>query len=227
MSLYVIATPIGNLDDITQRAVKCLKTCDIIACEDTRVTSRLLQAFDISPKRMIPYRDDNESRVTEGLLSELMIGKNIGLVSDAGTPCISDPGFRVVRAARKAGVQVNVIPGACAAISALSGSGLPSDGFLFLGFLPARSAARVKIFQKYVDFEYSLIFYESCHRLLKFLEDALDVFGDDRYVCVAKEITKLHEQFFVDTLRNVYEKIFKTVVKGEFVITISPGRFVM
>ncbi|MDE6431791.1 MAG: 16S rRNA (cytidine(1402)-2'-O)-methyltransferase [Opitutales bacterium] len=225
MGLYIVTTPIGNLLDITYRAVECLRASDIIACEDTRITSKLLKHFGISSKPMLPYRDDNEIRVTDRLISELQDGKNVCLVSDAGTPCISDPGFRIVRAARKFGISVTVIPGACALVSALSGAGLPSDGFLFLGFLPAKSSARIKIFQKYFDFEYTLIFYESCHRLLKFLSDAVAVFGPTRCVCVAKEITKIHEHYFVGPLGTVYEEVSKSAVKGEFVVIIAPNRF--
>lgn len=226
MGLYIVATPIGNLQDITYRAVECMKSCDVVACEDTRVTAKLLKMFEIS-KPMVPYRDDNENKAAEHLMSLLKDGKIVCLVSDAGLPCISDPGFRIVRAARRAGISVTVIPGACAAVSALSGSGLPSDGFLFLGFLPAKSASRTKIFQKYIDFEYSLIFYESCHRLQKFLADALLVFGENRCVCVAKEITKIHEHYFVGTLKKVADEVSKAVIKGEFVVIVAPGRFVM
>ncbi len=226
MGLYIVATPIGNLKDITYRAIECLRLCDIIACEDTRVSSKLLREFEIS-KPMLSYRDDNEVRTSEYLLSELQSGKNICLISDAGMPCISDPGFRIVRACRKIGIPVTVIPGACAALSGLAGSGLPSDGFLFLGFLPSKSSARIKIFQKYIDFDYSLIFYESCHRLLKFLNDAESVFGSERCICVAKEITKLREKFFVGDLQVVREELSRTQVKGEFVIILAPRRFKM
>lgn len=224
MSLYVVATPIGNLEDISYRAVECLRSCDVIACEDTRVSSKLLHKFAIS-KPMISYRDDNESRVCESILSYLRDSKTVCLISDAGTPCISDPGFRIVRICRKYNIDVKVIPGACAAMSALAGSGLPSDGFLFLGFLPAKTSARIKVFKKYMDFDYSLIFYESCHRILKFLNDAHSVFGDNRVVSVAKEITKIHEKFFVGNLKYIQDEIIKNAIKGEFVIIFAPERF--
>ncbi len=226
MGLYIVGTPIGNLEDISYRAVKCLQMCDIIICEDTRISSRLLSKFDIC-KPLISYRDDNEVQMSGILLSKLQAGKNICLVSDAGMPCISDPGFRIVRACHKNNIKVSIIPGACAALSALVCSGLPSDGFLFLGFLPNKSAARVKVFEKYSNFDYSLIFYESCHRLLKFLEDASKVLEDTRCICIAKEITKIHERFFIGNLIDIKENLIKFPIKGEFVIIIAPKRFVI
>ena len=158
-TLYVVATPIGNLSDISERAIETLRACDVIACEDTRVTGNLLRKFDIS-KEMFVNEDSRERAVAPVLLSILKSGRNVALVSDAGTPCISDPGFRIVRACRAEGVKVVPMAGACAFAAALSASGLPSDSFLFAGFLPAKTSARKNFFEKYKDFAHTLIFYE-------------------------------------------------------------------
>lgn len=223
-TLYVVATPIGNLSDISQRAVDTLKSVDIVACEDTRVTGRLLNKFDIS-KEMFVYEDSRERNVAPILLHRLKEGKNVALVTDAGTPCMSDPGFRIIRACRSEGIKVEPIPGACAFITALSASGLPSDSFLFAGFLPAKTAARKTFFEKYKDFEHTLIFYESPYRIDKFLDDALEVFGGERTVCFAKELTKMFERFFVRKLSSVAVEMKKSSLKGEFVIIIAPKDF--
>ncbi|MDR3274281.1 MAG: 16S rRNA (cytidine(1402)-2'-O)-methyltransferase [Puniceicoccales bacterium] len=226
MTLYVVATPIGNLDDISPRAIEVMRAVDCIVCEDSRVSSKLLNKFGIN-KPLFPYRDDNETQASEKVLNFLREGKDVCLVSDAGTPCISDPGFRLVRACRKQGLKVESIPGPCAAIAALSISGLPTDGFLFVGFLPSKKSARINFFKKYVDFAYTLVFYESCHRIDKFLADAHEIFGSERTVCVAKELTKLHEMFLVDKLSAVCEKMATASTKGEFVVIVAPSRFAM
>lgn len=175
-TLYVVATPIGNLSDISERALETLRSCDLVACEDTRITGAMLRKFGIE-KEMFVNEDSRERGVAPLLLERLKAGKNVALVSDAGTPCISDPGFRIVRACRACGVKVVPVPGACAFASALSASGLPSDSFLFVGFLPAKTAARKNFFEKYADFGHTLIFYESPYRIEKFVDDALEVFG--------------------------------------------------
>jgi len=222
--LYIVATPIGNLADISERAIQTLKDCDIVACEDTRVTGNLLKHFGIS-KEMFVNEDSREKNVAPILLEKLMSGKNVALVSDAGTPCISDPGFRIVRACRAAGIPVVPIPGACAFASALSASGLPSDSFLFAGFLPAKTSARKNFFTKYKDFEHTLIFYESPYRIEKFVDDALEVFGANRNVCIAKEISKMFERFFVGNLGEVAAQLKNASTKGEFVVLIAPNDF--
>ncbi len=223
-TLYVVATPIGNLADISERALETLRACDIVACEDTRVTGALLRKFDID-KEMFVNEDSRERAVAPILLEKLKAGKNIALVSDAGTPCISDPGFRIVRACRAEGVKVVPIAGACAFAAALSASGLPSDSFLFVGFLPAKSAARKTFFERHKDFAHTIIFYESPYRIEKFIDDALEVLGGERTVCVAKEISKMYERFFVGKLADVASELKKSSTKGEFVVLIAPESF--
>ena len=194
--LYVVATPIGNLADISERAKSTLAECDLVACEDTRVTGGLLGKLGIK-KTMFVNENSREKSAVPALLEKLMEGKNIALLSDAGTPCISDPGFRIVRECRRAGIKVVPIPGACAFISALCASGLPSDSFLFAGFLPPKTSARKAFFEKYADFPHTLIFYESPYRIEKFADDALEVFGGERVVGVAKEKKKILKKYFL------------------------------
>ena len=225
-TLYVVATPIGNLSDISERALETLRSCDLVACEDTRITGAMLRKFGIE-KEMFVNEDSRERGVAPLLLERLKAGKNVALVSDAGTPCISDPGFRIVRACRACGVKVVPVPGACAFASALSASGLPSDSFLFVGFLPAKTAARKNFFEKYADFGHTLIFYESPYRIEKFVDDALEVFGCDRIVCVAKEISKMFERFFVGRLADVAAELKKSSTKGEFVVIVAPDGFTL
>lgn len=222
--LTIVPTPIGNLGDISHRAIEALKSCDIILCEDTRVCSKLLKFVGIT-KKLITYRDDNEQKQISLILSLIKDGNSVCLTTDAGTPCISDPGYRIVNACRKNNIQIEVLTGPCAAITALSASGMPTNGFLFVGFLPNKSSARRKFFEKYKNFEYSIIFYESCHRIQKFIEDAYLVLGRNRTICVAKEITKLHESFITGKLYEALEKIKQTPQKGEFVIIIAPQSF--
>ncbi len=223
-TLYIIATPIGNMSDISERAIETLRLCDVVACEDTRVTGNLLKRFGIS-KEMFVNEDSRERSVAPALLEMLKNGKNVALVSDAGTPCISDPGFRIVRACRAEGVKVVPIPGACAFAAALSASGLPSDSFLFAGFLTAKTSARKNFFEKYKNFEHTLIFYESPYRIEKFIDDALEIFGGGRMVCVAKEISKMFERFFVGELADVAAELKKSSTKGEFVVLVAPADF--
>ena len=222
--LIIVPTPIGNLGDISHRAVEALKSCDVILCEDTRVCSKLLKFIGIT-KKLITYRDDNEQKQISLILSLIKDGNSVCLTTDAGTPCISDPGYRIVNACRKNNIPIEVLPGPCAAITALSASGMPTNGFLFVGFLSNKSSARRNFFEKYKNFEYSIIFYESCHRIQKFIEDAYLVLGGNRTICVAKEITKLHELFITGKLYEVLEKIKQTPQKGEFVIIIAPQSF--
>lgn len=225
-TLYIVATPIGNLSDISQRAIDTLRGCDIVACEDTRVTGALLKKFDIS-KEMFVNENSREKSVAPLLLEKLKAGKNIALVSDAGTPCVSDPGFRIVRACRAEGVKVVPVAGACAFIAALSASGLPSDSFLFAGFLPPKTSARRSFFEKYRDFGHTLAFYESPYRIEKFVDDAVEVFGADRVACVAKEISKVFERFFVGTLGEIKAELKSASTKGEFVVIIAPEGYAL
>lgn len=190
--LYIVPTPIGNLGDITQRALDVLQAVDLIAAEDTRHTGLLLQHFAISA-RLFALHDHNEQQKAETLLAKLKEGQNIALVSDAGTPLINDPGYHLVRTCREAGVQVVPLPGPCAAIAALSAAGLPSDRFCYEGFLPAKSKGRRDTLRALENEPRTLIFYESTHRLIESLEDITSVLGESRYVVLAREITKTWE----------------------------------
>jgi len=190
--LYVVATPIGNLEDWSPRAVSTLKAVSVVAAEDTRHSGRLLQHFNIST-RLMAVHDHNEAGRVEGLLAKLEAGDDIALISDAGTPLISDPGYRLVAAAQAAGLKVVPIPGACAAIAALSAAGLPSDRFIFEGFLPARSSARRDRLQQLASEPRTLMFYEAPHRIVECLDDMVTVIGGERRVVLARELTKTFE----------------------------------
>lgn len=222
--LYIVATPIGNLSDITIRAISILDSCDLIACEDTRVSRGLLQHFGID-KPTISYRDANEREQTQFLLDELQKGKSIALVSDAGTPTLSDPGFRIVRACRKFEIPVVPIPGASALLAALCASGLPTNDFRFFGFLTPKSAARKRFLEEHKTVSYTLILYESSHRIEKFMDEMLELLEPSRIIALAREITKLHETFLVGEITHVHQTFQKQSHKGEFVILIAPNDF--
>lgn len=224
--LYVVATPIGNLADLTERARLILSTVDVVACEDTRTTGSLLTRIGLH-RPLVPYHDHNETHAADHLVARLREGQSVAVVSDAGTPAISDPGFRVVRACRRAGLPVIPIPGACALAAVLSASGLPTDGFLFAGFLPPKTSARSAFLEKYRDFDYTLALYESCHRIDKFAAEIVAVLGPDRIVCLAKEVTKLHETWLVGPAAEVEARLAKTSLKGEFVVLIAPNGFTL
>ncbi len=187
--LYIVPTPIGNLSDITQRALEVLQAVDLIAAEDTRHTGLLLQHFAINA-RLFALHDHNEQQKAETLLAKLKEGQNIALVSDAGTPLINDPGYHLVRTCREANIRVVPLPGPCAAIAALSAAGLPSDRFCYEGFLPAKSKGRRDTLKALEEEPRTLIFYESTHRLVESLEDICVVLGESRYVVLARELTK-------------------------------------
>ncbi|MEA1063409.1 16S rRNA (cytidine(1402)-2'-O)-methyltransferase [Erwinia sp. HR93] len=193
--LYIVPTPIGNLEDITQRALSVLQSVDLIAAEDTRHTGLLLQHFAIKA-RLFALHDHNEQQKAETLLAKLREGASIALVSDAGTPLINDPGYHLVRACREANVRVVPLPGACAAITALSAAGLPSDRFCYEGFLPAKSKGRRDVLKALEQEPRTLIFYESTHRLIESLADMCAVWGDARYVVLARELTKTWETIY-------------------------------
>ncbi|SFV86076.1 rRNA small subunit methyltransferase I [hydrothermal vent metagenome] len=222
MPLYIIATPIGNLDDITFRAIETLKTVDIILAEDTRHSKKLLSAYDIdTPVRA--FHEHNEMAKTADVIAKLLAGKNIALISDAGTPLISDPGFILVSEAKKAGIIVSPIPGASAIISAMSSSGIASNAFTFFGFLPAKTTARLKAIQAIAHLDKTAIFYESPKRILACAKDLLQILGEERIVCFAKEISKSFETITTDTLPKIIEylTVDEAHQKGEFVILIS------
>ena len=222
--LYVVATPIGNLADLTERARAILTAVDVIACEDTRTTGGLLTRLGLR-KELVAYHEHNEIEMAERLADQLAAGKSVAVVSDAGTPALSDPGFRVVRACRRRGLPVVPVPGPSALTAVLSASGLPTNGFLYVGFLPPKSAARISFFEKYRDFTYTLALYESCHRIDKAIEEIVATLGPTRVICVAKEVTKLHEAFFVGPAADVQSRLAKASLKGEFVLLIAPKDF--
>ncbi|KAA0873924.1 16S rRNA (cytidine(1402)-2'-O)-methyltransferase [Nitrincola tapanii] len=220
--LYVIATPIGNLNDLSPRAIKVLGSVDLIAAEDTRHTGRLLAQFSIKAP-MISVHEHNETQRTELILHKLAEGQSVALVSDAGTPLISDPGYPLVRAVRAAGFKVSPIPGCCAFVAALSVSGLPSDRFMFCGFLPSKASARERILQEWVGFTATLIFYESTHRILDSLASMLKVFGPEREAVVARELTKTFETIRGGCLQDLltWMQADPNQQKGEFVVLIQ------
>jgi 16S rRNA (cytidine1402-2'-O)-methyltransferase len=220
-ALYLVATPIGNLEDITLRALRVLREADLVACEDTRHTGKLLAHFEIE-KATVSYHEHNESQRTAELLSKLEAGARIALVSDAGTPLISDPGYRLVTAAIAAGIPVVPIPGASALLTALSAAGLATDSFRFCGFLPPKSAQRRKTLEQLRGETCTLIFYEAPHRIQDTLVDIAEIFGD-RPVVVARELTKLHEEFLRGTATEVAAQL--TSVKGEITLVIGKGSF--
>lgn len=224
--LYVVATPIGNLADLTDRARAILGGVDLIACEDTRTTGAMLTRIGIR-RELVAYHDHNETEAADRLCALLVAGKSIALVSDAGTPAISDPGFRLVRACRRQALPVVPVPGANAVISVLSAAGLPTNGFLFAGFLPPKTSARTAFLEKYRDFDYTLALYESCHRIDKFADEIVATLGPTRVICVAKEVTKLHETFLIGPASEVRDRLAKTSLKGEFVVLIAPADYVL
>lgn len=221
-TLYLVATPIGNLDDMTQRAISVLGSVDIIAAEDTRHSKPLLNHFGISA-RLLAYHDHNEESQSEKLLVRLLEGESVALISDAGTPLINDPGFRLVALAHDNAIKVVPVPGACAAIAALSASGLTVNRFTFEGFPSAKHVARIKQFQALEKDERTLVFYVSCHRVVETLKDMALVFGDNREVTYARELTKTFETIRKSTLLELSEWVEadRNQVKGEIVVAIA------
>ena len=223
--LYVVATPIGNLADLTERARALLGSVDLVACEDTRTTGTMLTRLGLH-RELTAYHDHNELEAAEHLAALIAAGKSIAVVSDAGTPGLSDPGFRLVRACRRRGLPVVPVPGPSALTAVLSAAGLPTNGFLFAGFLPPKSAARLAFLEKYRDFDYTIVLYESCHRIDKFAAEIVTALGPDRVICIAKEVSKIHETFLVGRADDVQERLLKGSLKGEFVVLIAPKDFV-
>ncbi|MGA9854435.1 MAG: 16S rRNA (cytidine(1402)-2'-O)-methyltransferase [Gammaproteobacteria bacterium] len=220
--LYVVATPIGNLDDLSPRAQRILAEVQLIAAEDTRHTSMLLSHFDIHTS-LISLHDHNETQKTPKLVEKLLAGTSLALVSDAGTPLISDPGFILVRAARAAGIRVIPIPGTCALIAALSVSGLATDRFVFEGFLPAKTVARKKRLADLAIEPRTLVFYESIHRLEESLSDMVQVLGGERQSVIARELTKLYEDIRTGMLAELVSQITSDsfATKGEVVLIVA------
>lgn len=219
--LYLISTPIGNLGDISQRALTILSEVDLIAVEDTRHSARLLNHYQISTKKMALHAH-NEAKQSKMIVEKLLSGASIALISDAGTPLISDPGFALVRMAQENNIKVSPVPGACAAIAALSASGMPADRFVFEGFLPAKTIARQHRLQAFVNETRTVIFYEAPHRIIAMLEDVKKVFGDEREVAIARELTKQFETIHRDQVAPLIEWMQKNKEqqKGEFVVLL-------
>lgn len=222
--LYVVATPIGNLADLTERARAILGAVDLVACEDTRTTGAMLTRLGLH-RELTAYHDHNEAEAAEKLAGQIALGQSVAVVSDAGTPGLSDPGFRLVRACRRRGLPVVPVPGASALTAVLSAAGLPTNGFLFVGFLPPKSAARIAFLEKHRDFGYTIVLYESCHRIAKFAEEIVATLGPGRVICIAKEVTKLHETFLTGPAGGVQAKLAAGSLKGEFVVLIAPQDF--
>jgi 16S rRNA (cytidine1402-2'-O)-methyltransferase len=221
-TLFVVATPIGNLEDLTFRAVRILREVDRIACEDTRHTRQLLDRHGIS-KPLVSYHEHNERSRSEELLRDLQAGRSIALVSDAGTPLISDPGYRLVKAAREQGIPVSPIPGPSALLASLSASGLPTDTFVFLGFAPSKQGQRRKLLEEFGALPMTLVFYEAPHRILDTLADIAATLGA-RPVVLAREVTKLHEEFLQGAAAELVEALAKRPpLKGEITLMIGKG----
>lgn len=218
--LYLIATPIGNLEDITLRALEVLKSADVILAEDTRRTGLLLKHYGVNQGPLRSFHDHSGPGRTQEIVSLLKEGKQVALVTDGGTPLISDPGFPLVREAVREGIRVEAIPGASAVTTALVVSGLPAERFTFFGFLPAKAAARKKELQKISEREETLIFFESPYRLLVLLKELLEIFGD-REAAVCRELTKKFEEVNRGTLKSLNEAWSKRKPLGEFVVVVS------
>lgn len=221
-TLFVVATPIGNRDDLSLRARKVLDEVDLIAAEDTRHTGRLLSHFDIKTRQIALHEHNEESRVS-GLIGKLKEGQSIALVSDAGTPLVSDPGYRLLRAAQQHEIQVSPVPGASAVIAALSVAGLPTDRFCFEGFLPAKKSARQRRLRALARETRTIVCFESVHRIGECLADLIDVFGPDRQAFIGRELTKMHEQCVSATLVELkrMNDDGRIVNKGEFVLAVE------
>src|SRR3954468_8535830 len=219
-TLYLVATPIGNLEDITLRALRTLKECDLVAAEDTRRSGQLLRHFQIS-KPLLSYFQFNEAKRSEDILARLGRGEKVALVTDAGTPGISDPGERVVKAAIAAGFKVEPIPGPCALVAGLTASGLSSEEFHFVGFLPHKSGQRRNLLEKLKTVPGTLVFYESPYRVIKMLEELADIYPD-RQVVLARELTKKFEEFLRGNARDLLTQLQTRSIKGEFVVMVSP-----
>ncbi|RCL68155.1 MAG: 16S rRNA (cytidine(1402)-2'-O)-methyltransferase [Bacteroidetes bacterium] len=217
--LFIVPTPIGNLGDITFRAIETLKSVDIILAEDTRTSLKLLKHYKINSK-IESYHMHNEHKKADSIINKISEGNTIALISDAGTPSISDPGFLLVRECIKNNIEVECLPGATALITALVISGLPSDKFLFEGFLPAKKG-RTKRLKELSNEKKTIIFYESPHRILKTLKDFSDYFSPEKQVSVSREITKIYEETFRGTIEESIEHFEKNKPKGEFVIVLS------
>jgi 16S rRNA (cytidine1402-2'-O)-methyltransferase len=221
-TLYVVATPIGNLEDSSYRAVRVLKEADLIACEDTRHTAKLLHHYGIE-KPTVSYHEHNEAARAEELVTKMEQGLNVAQVSDAGMPGISDPGYRVIKLAIERGVPVVPIPGASAVIAALAASGLPTDSFHFLGFLPSKSGQRRTTLEALRVAKHTTVVYEAPHRIAETMKDIVELLGPDRPVVLARELTKVHEEFIRGSAAEVLQRVHAHELKGEMTLLIGKG----
>lgn len=222
--LFIVATPIGNLEDITLRAIRVLKEADVIVCEDTRKTGVLLKKYEITQKRLNSFHAQSSLKKAEEIISKIKSGQNIAYVSDAGTPGISDPGFILIREAIKSGIDVIPIPGASALVTLVSVSGFPIDKFSFAGFLPHKKGRQTFI-KSLVDLEISTIFYESVHRFPRLLKELSEYLGNDRKICVGREMTKMHEDIYRGTIGDALDYFTSENTRGEFVVLVGPNSF--
>jgi 16S rRNA (cytidine1402-2'-O)-methyltransferase len=220
-TLFIVATPIGNLEDVTLRAIRVLREADLIAAEDTRHTATLLRHYAITTPTT-SFHDHNERDKTPALVQRMVDGQRIALVSDAGTPSISDPGYRLVRAAHEAGVRVEPIPGPSAAIAALVGSGLPTDTFTFFGFAPSRASDRRRWLEGVASSSVTAVFFESPHRIQRTIEELMELTGPERELAIGRELTKTHEQLVKRHISQILP-IIAANVKGEFTVVLSPA----
>ena len=223
--IYLVSSPIGNIGDISFRAVEVLKSADVIACEDTRVTKKLLSLLSIphSSKSFIALHNYNEEETAQKVINEALAGKVVAYLSDAGSPLISDPGYKLARKCKQQNVYLTTLPGPCAVICGLQLSGLPTNSFLFAGFIPNKDKARLETLKKYKDVDTTLVFYETANRLLKTLEAAKTVF-ENREIAVAREITKIFEECVNGTAEELISHFTETPPKGEIVLMVSPPK---
>jgi len=219
VAFYIVATPIGNLGDITIRALEILSSVDVIACEDTRTSKKLLDRYGIKTP-LIAYHEHNAEHATKILVQKLDDGQSVALISDAGTPLISDPGFRIVNAVSQAGHRSVPIPGASSLLASLMASGLPTDQFMFAGFLPSKEKARKDRLAEFKSQNMTLVFFESPHRIKAALGDAVEVFGSDTQASICRELTKTHEEFARASLADLYHQFSSRTIKGEIVFVI-------
>ena len=218
--LFLVPTPIGNLEDITLRAIRILKEVDLVLAEDTRTSGKLLKHYEIDASKYA-YHQFNEHKVLQGLINRMLAGESMALITDAGTPGISDPGFLLVRECIKNEIKVECLPGPTAFVPALVNSGLPCDKFFFEGFLPQKKGRQTRL-KALSEIPYTIVFYESPHRLLKTLQQFIDFFGPDRKVSVSRELSKLHEENARGTLEEVKTHFESKTIKGEIVIVLGP-----
>ena len=219
-TLYIVPTPVGNLEDMTFRAIRTLKEADLVLAEDTRTSGILLKHYEIKPVQLMSHHKFNEHGTTAAIVERLLAGQNVALISDAGTPGISDPGFFLVREAAGAGVEVQTLPGATAFVPALVSSGLPCDRFTFEGFLPQKKGRHTRI-ESLRNEERTMVFYESPFRVVKTLQQLAEVLGTDRQACVCREISKVHEETVRGTLGELIAHFTETAPKGEIVMVVS------